>query len=120
MKSLARLACVTLLLLGSGLACRFSAEGAAGASSPAQIRQISEYQYVDKACRVFSNDKIGIDVDQTCVELRTAIGGTVVVPNPRNDIWMQEIADELGKPQARRDKWLARFYELGGGKIPGH
>lgn len=118
MKSLLRIGfVVTMLLLSHSLTYEFAAQTASIANPSNQVRQISEYQYVDKECRINTDDKIGIDVDQTCFEVRTAIGGIVVIPNPHNDVWAQEIADEMRKPQARRDKWLVRFYDLGGGKL---
>ena len=119
MKNLLRVVSfVAVLALSQVLTYRIAARDAQVVKPSYQVRQISEYEWVDKKCRIYTNDKIGIDVDQTCLEVRTVIGGLVVIPNPHNDVWAQEVMDEMRKPQAMRDKWLMRFYDLGGGNLP--
>jgi hypothetical protein len=59
-----------------------------------------------------------IDIDQTCLVVRTVGGGLVVIPNEYVDKEAQETLDQLGKKHSDKDKWLVRFYEIGGGEKP--
>jgi hypothetical protein len=70
-------------------------------------QDLGTYEWVDKNCRVWSPDG-DIDIDQTCLVIRTVRGGLVVIPNKLNDGWIDEMSD----PQASNDKWLQRFLEI--------
>jgi hypothetical protein len=59
-----------------------------------------------------------IDIDQTCLVVRTVRGGLVVIPNAYVDEESQEVSVQLGKDYPVRDKWLLRFYTIGGGEKP--
>lgn len=76
---------------------------------------IAKLGWVNKRCRLWSADG-DIDVDQTCLVVRTVSGGLRVIPNEYNDGEMEEIVGELGREN--KDKWIQRFYSIGGGKIP--
>jgi len=56
-----------------------------------------------------------IDIDQTCLVVRTINGELIVIPNQYADKEMKEIMGQLNREGKDRDKWLARFYEIGGG-----
>jgi hypothetical protein len=45
-------------------------------------------------------------------------GGLVVIPNAYVDEESQETIDQLSKKYPDKDKWLRRFYEIGGGEKP--
>jgi len=70
---------------------------------------------VNKRCRSWGADG-DIDIDQTCLVVRTVRGGLVVIPNEYVDKEMQEIVGQLGTQT--KDKWLQRFYAVGGGEKP--
>jgi hypothetical protein len=59
-----------------------------------------------------------IDIDQTCLVVRTVRGGLVVIPNAYVDEESRETIDQLSKKYPDKDKWLRRFYEIGGGEKP--
>ena|ERR1700730_13450328 len=67
---------------------------------------IAKLSYVNKRCRMWANGDI--DIDQTCLVVRTVRGGLVVIPNAYVD---EDFRDPM-------DKWLRRFYEIGGGEKP--
>jgi hypothetical protein len=77
---------------------------------------IAKLSWVNKRCRVWADGEI--DIDQTCLVVRTVRGGLVVIPNEYVDKDMQETLDQLGKKNSDRDKWLMRFYAIGGGEKP--
>lgn len=79
---------------------------------------IAKLSWVDKGCRMWTEGGRDIDIDQTCLVVRTVRGGLVVIPNQYGDKWMQEILDQLGKKYSDKDKWLVRFYAIGGGEKP--
>ena len=81
------------------------------------ISNIAKLSFVNKGCRAWGDDG-EIDIDQTCLVVRTVRGGLVVIPNQYNDKEMQETLDQLGKEDSDRDKWLMRFYAIGGGEKP--
>jgi hypothetical protein len=78
---------------------------------------IAKFSFVNKRCRVWAADG-DIDVDQTCLVVKTVNGGLVVIPNEYADKELQEIAGQLGSQTKDRDRWLQRFYEIGGGEKP--
>jgi hypothetical protein len=80
------------------------------------VHNIAKLSWVNKRCRMWANGEIGID--QTCLVVRTVGGGLVVIPNAYADESFQELADQLGKKYSDKDKWLLRFYEIGGGEKP--
>ncbi len=59
-----------------------------------------------------------IDIDQTCLVVRTVRGGLVVIPNVYVDEDAEETINQLGKKYSDKDRWLRRFYEIGGGEKP--
>ena len=65
---------------------------------------------------MWTEDGREIDVDQTCLVIRTVGGGLVVIPNAYVDEESQETTDQLSKKYPDKDKWLRRFYEIGGGE----
>ncbi len=71
---------------------------------------ISKFEWVDKRCRMWAPDG-EIDVDQTCLVLKTVRGGALVIPNEYNDAWLKEMTDH----KANEDKWIQRFFAIGGG-----
>jgi hypothetical protein len=75
-----------------------------------KVSDIAKLEWVDKRCRTWAADG-DIDVDQTCLVVRTVRGGLVVIPNAYNDAWFKEIFD----PDSRKDKWIQRFLAIGGG-----
>jgi hypothetical protein len=79
------------------------------------IADIAKLAWVDKRCRQWAADG-DIDIDQTCLVVRTAKGTLVVIPNEYNDPWMKEIGDQLSRTS--KDKWIQRFYSVGGGEKP--
>jgi hypothetical protein len=79
---------------------------------------IAKLSWVDKRCRMWTEDRRDIDIDQTCLVARTVHGGLVVIPNQYGDKWMLETLDQLGKKDSDKDKWLVRFYAIGGGEKP--
>ena len=79
---------------------------------------IAKLSWVDKRCRMWTEDGSDIDIDQTCLVERTVRGGLVVIPNQYGDKWMLETLDQLGKKYSDKDKWLVRFYAIGGGEKP--
>jgi len=79
---------------------------------------VAKLSWVDKRCRMWTEDRRDIDIDQTCLVVRTVRGGLVVIPNQYGDKWMLEMLDQLGKKDSDKDKWLVRFYAIGGGEKP--
>jgi len=79
---------------------------------------IAKLSWVNKRCRMWTEDGGDIDIDQTCLVVRTVRGGLVVIPNAYVDEDAQESSDQLSKKYPDRDKWLRRFYEIGGGEKP--
>lgn len=71
---------------------------------------ISKFEWVDKRCRMWAPDG-DIDVDQTCLAVKTVKGGIVVIPNEYNDVWVKEMSDR----KASGDKWIQRFFAIRGG-----
>jgi hypothetical protein len=79
------------------------------------IADIAKLSFVNERCRLWGPDG-DIDVDQTCLIVKTANGGLVVIPNEYSDQELQEITAQLGSKATDRDRWLKRFYEIGGGE----
>ena len=79
---------------------------------------IAKLSWVNKRCRMWTEGGGDIDIDQTCLVVRTVRGGLVVIPNAYVDEDAEEIIDQLGKKYSGKDKWLRRFYEIGGGEKP--
>ena len=77
------------------------------------MADIAKLSWVDKRCRVWGEDH-DIDVDRTCLVARTVNGQLVVIPNPYNDEWLKETIKQLDGQT--KDKWISRFYEIGGGE----
>ncbi|MBZ5562094.1 MAG: hypothetical protein LAP13_06700 [Acidobacteriia bacterium] len=71
---------------------------------------ISKLEWVDKRCRMWAPDG-DVDVDQTCLAVKTVKGGVVVIPNEYNDVWVKEMSDR----KTSGDKWIQRFLAIGGG-----
>jgi hypothetical protein len=82
------------------------------------ISNIAKLSWVNKRCRMWAEGGRDIDIDQTCLVVRTVGGGLVVIPNAYVDEDSEETSDQLRKKNSDRDKWLLRFYELGGGEKP--
>jgi hypothetical protein len=78
---------------------------------------IAKFSFVNKRGRVWAADG-DIDVDQTCLVVKTVTGRLVVIPNEYADKELQEIVGQLGSQTKDRDRWLQRFYEIGGGEKP--
>ncbi len=76
-----------------------------------KLLDIVQFEWVDKRCRMWAPDG-DIDVDQTCLVVKTVGGGLNVIPNVYNDEWLKEIAD----PKTSDDKWIQRFFAMGGGR----
>jgi hypothetical protein len=76
---------------------------------------IAKLSWVNKRCRLWAAD-VDIDIDQTCLVVKTVSGSWIVIPNEYVDQELQEIATQLGRPI--KDKWLQRFYRMGGGEKP--
>jgi hypothetical protein len=74
------------------------------------MADLAKFEWVDKRCRVWASDG-DIDVDQTCLAVKTVRGGLVAIPNQYNDGWLKEIGD----PKTSKDKWIQRFFSIGGG-----
>jgi hypothetical protein len=74
---------------------------------------IAQFSWVNKRCRTWAPDG-DIDVDQTCLVVRTVLGRLVVIPNEYVDNELKEILGQMGSPS--KDKWILRFYEIGGGE----
>jgi hypothetical protein len=74
-----------------------------------KVEDIGIYEWVDKSCRMWAADG-DIDVDQTCLSVRTVRGGWVVIPNHLNDAWTAEITSAVVKE--KRDKWVSRFFDV--------
>jgi hypothetical protein len=81
------------------------------------IANVAKPSIVNKRCRAWGPDG-EIDIDQTCLVVRTVGGGLVVISNEYVGKEMQETLDQLGKKDSARDKWLMRFYAIGGGEKP--
>jgi hypothetical protein len=79
------------------------------------IADIAKLSWVNKRCRLWAADG-DIDVDQTCLVSRTVKGEWVVIPNEYVDNEMKEILGQLGNHT--KDRWLQRFYDVGGGEKP--
>ena len=77
------------------------------------ISDIANLAWVNKRCRLWAADG-DIDIDQTCLIVRTVRGGLVVIPNEYVDKEMEEITGELRRET--KDKWIQRFYSIGGGE----
>jgi len=75
-----------------------------------KLSDIAKFEWVDKRCRMWAPDG-DIDVDQTCLVGETVRGGLVVFPNPYNDEWFKEMAES----KTAQDKWVQRFFAIGGG-----
>jgi hypothetical protein len=73
------------------------------------LADIANFASVNKRCRLWGADG-DIDVDQTCLVVRTVGGKLVVIPNEYNDAEAKELTDELGRQN--NDKWLQRFYSI--------
>lgn len=71
--------------------------------SHGSVSSMAKLSYVNKRCRMWANGEI--DIDQTCLVVRT-VRGLVVIPNVYVD---EDVRDPL-------DKWRRRFYEIGGGE----
>ena len=78
---------------------------------------IAKLSWVNKRCRLWAADG-EIDIDQTCLVVKTVAGGLVAIPNEYVDKEMQEVTGQLNRPQKHRDRWILRFYEIGGGEKP--
>jgi hypothetical protein len=78
---------------------------------------IAKFSFVNKRGRMWAADG-DIDVDQTCLVVKTAAGGLVLIPNEYTDKEFEEIVGQLGSQTKERDKWLQRFLEIGGGEKP--
>jgi hypothetical protein len=76
------------------------------------IADIAKFAWVNKRCRLWAADG-DIDVDQTCLVVRRVGGGLVVIPNEYVDSETKEL-DELSRKT--QDKWIQRFYGIGGGE----
>jgi hypothetical protein len=74
---------------------------------------IAKLAWVNKRCRLWAADG-DIDIDQTCLVVRTVRGSLVVIPNEYNDEEMKEVVGEMGRES--KDKWIQRFYGIGGGE----
>jgi hypothetical protein len=74
---------------------------------------IAQLTFVNKRCRLWGADG-DIDVDQTCLVVRTVKGGLIVIPNEYADAELKEVLEQMGN--ATMDKWLQRFYDVGGGE----
>jgi hypothetical protein len=88
----------------------------AGASEPQglkSVQEIAKFAWVNKRCRQWAADG-DIDIDQTCLVVNRVGGGLVVIPNEYNDDDLKETLDNIGKED--KDKWLLRFYSIGGGE----
>ena len=83
------------------------------AKSDFKLSDLAKSEWVDKRCRMWGPDG-DIDVDQTCLVVKTVRGGLVVIPNEYNDDWLKEIGD----PKTSKDKWIERFFSIGGGAKP--
>jgi hypothetical protein len=73
------------------------------------IADIAKLSWVDKRCRLWAADG-DIDVDQTCLVVKTRNGGLIVIPNEYND-------EELRKSPAncvpkRRTSGFCDFMKL--------
>ena len=77
------------------------------------VADIANLSWVNKRCRVWAADG-DIDIDQTCLVVRTVRGGLVVIPNEYVDEELKEIMGQLGRKT--KDKWVQRFYSIGGGE----
>jgi hypothetical protein len=84
--------------------------------NPGSISNIAKLSWVDKRCRIWAKGEI--DVDQTCLVVRTVGGGLVVIPDEYTDQTFRELMDQLGKKYSDKDKWILRFYAIGGGEKP--
>ena len=78
-----------------------------------KLPDLAKFEWVDKRCRMWAPDG-DIDVDQTCLVVQTVRGGLVVIPNEYNDDWLKEIGD----PKTSENKWIQRFFSIGGGAKP--
>ena len=68
----------------------------------------NKFEWVDKDCRTWGADG-KIDIDQTCLIVKTVGGGhLVVIPNEYNSAW----TEEMGDPKTSRDKWIKQFFSL--------
>ena len=79
------------------------------------LADIAKFSFVNERRRLWAADG-DIDIDQTCLVVKTVRGGLVVIPNEYVDKEMQEPRRE-SRIQTK-DKWLQRFYEIGGGEKP--
>jgi hypothetical protein len=80
------------------------------------ISNVAKLSWVNKRCRTWTNGEI--DIDQTCLVVRTVGGGLVVIPNAYVDEDSREVMDQLAKKYSDKDKWILRFYAIGGGEKP--
>lgn len=79
------------------------------------VSDFAKFSWVNKRCRQWAADG-DIDIDQTCLVVSRVGGGLVVIPNEYNDADFKETLDNLN--QENKDKWLVRFYGIGGGEKP--
>jgi hypothetical protein len=79
------------------------------------IADIAKLSFVNKRCRLWGPDG-DIDVDQTCLIVKTTAGGLIAIPNSYADQEREEVLSQLNGGARDRDKWLVRFYEIGGGE----
>jgi len=86
-----------------------------GFQSIRTIDDIAKLSFVNKRCRLYGPDG-DIDVDQTCLVVKTTAGGLIAIPNPYADQEREEVLNQLNRGVRDRDKWLVRFYEIGGGE----
>jgi len=84
-------------------------KGRWGANAP----YFNKVDWVDKQCRTWAQDG-DIDVDQTCLVVKSVNGSVSIIPNPYNDAWQAEGFAELAKGLAAEDKWIKRFLEVRG------
>jgi hypothetical protein len=70
---------------------------------------------VNKRCRLWAADG-DIDVDQTCLVVKTVKGEWIAIPNEYADDELKELVGQMGS--GAMDKWLQRFYAVGGGEKP--
>jgi hypothetical protein len=79
------------------------------------LADIAEFSFVNERRRLWAPDG-DIDIDRTCLVVKTVRGGLKVIPNEYVDKEMQELTSQ--SRFQTKDKWLQRFYEIGGGEKP--
>jgi hypothetical protein len=73
----------------------------------------NKVDWVDKQCRTWAQDG-DIDVDQTCLVVRSVNGSVSIIPNKYIDAWQAEGFSQLAKSSGAKDKWIKRFLEVRG------